>query len=86
MGHSRHFDLATMTSGLPPETDIVRAGQDVSNVRKPEVATPTLFPVLQNHVADLLTPKCPNQGDEARKRVLAVQLLIKSILQGIQVA
>jgi hypothetical protein len=31
-GHSRHFDGLPMTSGLPPETDIVTAGRHVSKV------------------------------------------------------
>jgi hypothetical protein len=37
MGHSRRFDPATLTSGLPPETDIVRTGQHVSNLPTAEV-------------------------------------------------
>jgi hypothetical protein len=31
-GHSRHFDGLPMTSGLPLETDIVRASRHVSKV------------------------------------------------------
>jgi hypothetical protein len=31
-GHSRHFDGLPMTSGLPPEADIVTAGRHVSKV------------------------------------------------------
>ena len=38
LGQSRHFDGLPMTSGLPPETDIVTAGRHVSNVPKAEVA------------------------------------------------
>jgi hypothetical protein len=34
MGHSRHFDGPPMTSGLPPEADIVSTGRHVSNVPK----------------------------------------------------
>jgi len=32
MGHSRHLDRALITSGLPRQTDILRAGRHVSNV------------------------------------------------------
>ena len=39
-----------------------------------------------NDVAGLPMPKRPNQGDVARKRVLAVQLLVESVPQGVQVA
>ena len=30
-GQTRHFDPLPATSGLPPETDIVRDGRNVSN-------------------------------------------------------
>jgi hypothetical protein len=36
--YSRRFDPAIMTSGPPPETDIVRAGQHVSNVPGRDIA------------------------------------------------
>jgi hypothetical protein len=32
-GHPRHFDGLPMTSGLPPEADIVTAGRHVSKVQ-----------------------------------------------------
>jgi hypothetical protein len=32
VGQSRHFGRRPMTSGLPPEADIVRAGRHVSKV------------------------------------------------------
>jgi hypothetical protein len=32
MGHSRHFDDLSMTSGLPSGSDIVSTGRHVSNV------------------------------------------------------
>jgi hypothetical protein len=32
LGHSRHFDGLSMTSGLPLEADIVTAGRHVSKV------------------------------------------------------
>jgi hypothetical protein len=38
-GQSRHFGLRPTTSGLPLETDIVRAGRHVSKVPKADVAT-----------------------------------------------
>jgi hypothetical protein len=38
LGHSRHFAGLPMTSGLPPEADIVKAGRHVSNVPIGDVA------------------------------------------------
>jgi hypothetical protein len=40
MGHSRHFGRRPTTSGLPLETDIVRAGRHVSKVPTTEVRCP----------------------------------------------
>jgi hypothetical protein len=37
LGHSRHFDRATITSGLPRLADIFRVRWHVSKVPKPEV-------------------------------------------------
>ena len=62
--------------------------------RSVERAEPLLSPASKNRhmsgspdhtrvtikVADLLTPKCSDQGDVARKRVLVVELVIESIL------
>ena len=38
-GHSRHFAGLPMTSGLPPEADIVKAGRHVSNVPMADIAS-----------------------------------------------
>ena len=40
VGQSRHFGRRPTASGLPLETDIVRAGRHVSKVPNPEVAVP----------------------------------------------
>jgi hypothetical protein len=40
LGHSRRFDSRPLTSDLPLETDIVRAGRHVSNVPTTEVIGP----------------------------------------------
>jgi len=37
-GQSRHFDGLPMTSGLPPEADIVTAGPHVSKVPTVDIA------------------------------------------------
>jgi hypothetical protein len=37
MGHSRHLDGTPMSSGLPPEADIVAPGRHVSKVPQAEV-------------------------------------------------
>jgi len=34
----RHFDGLPMTSGLPPDADVVTAGRHVSNVLNPDMA------------------------------------------------
>jgi hypothetical protein len=38
VGQWRHFDGLPMTSGFPPEADIVTAGRHVSKVPRTEVA------------------------------------------------
>ena len=38
MGQSRHIDRSPLTSDLPPEMDILRAGRHVSKVPEPELA------------------------------------------------
>ena len=43
-GQKRRFGRLPMTSGLPPSTDIFRAGQHVSKVPIPEVVTSRLIP------------------------------------------
>jgi hypothetical protein len=42
LGHSRHFDGLPMTSDLRPETDIVTARLQVSNVPNPDSCTASL--------------------------------------------
>ena len=37
VGHSRHFDRAPLTSGLPRLADILRVSRHVANVPEPEV-------------------------------------------------
>ena len=44
VGQSRHFGRRQTTSGLPLETDIVRAGRHVSKVPHPDVPTRALPP------------------------------------------
>ncbi len=39
MGHSRHFERATLTSGLPPRTDINRPARLVRFVPGTDIAT-----------------------------------------------
>src|SRR5258705_12491722 len=39
---SPHFDRSPLTSGLPPETDLLRAGRHVSKVPNPDIATASL--------------------------------------------
>jgi hypothetical protein len=36
-GQSRHFSRRPITSGLPPETDIVRTGRHVSKVPEGDI-------------------------------------------------
>jgi hypothetical protein len=42
MGKKRRFDRGPVTSGLPLSTDIIRAGQHVSNVPAAEVSSPSV--------------------------------------------
>jgi hypothetical protein len=37
LGQTRHFDRPLMTSGLPPETDILKARRHASNAPQPDI-------------------------------------------------
>jgi hypothetical protein len=40
-GQSRHFGRRPTTSGLPMETDIIRAGRHVAKVQRSDIGTPS---------------------------------------------
>jgi hypothetical protein len=64
-GQSRHFDRSPLTSGLPPETDILKAGRHVSKVPTTELTK------LFDHLVGAGDERC-RQLDAERFRGLQI--------------
>ena len=73
-GQSRRFGRWPMTSGLPPETDILRAGRHVSNVPRADSCT-----AVKNYILSItLSAQVSSVACTARPGALAALRLITS--------